>query len=180
MWWLLIALLLLSRKSGSVSASVNVNPVATPSGTTSVGAPVGAQVQTQLSINPPTTTGPFLRNPDIGTFGVVPGRITPTISLTDDPAINTAVGPPPVNTTSLTLQAPIVSPSNPLGSLVQMAPPPPEPLITPQFTEIAPGISIPTGSNDGIISTPVTMPTATSTATFLQTQGTTAQRMVQL
>lgn len=172
MWWLLIAFLLLSRKSGTVSASVNVNPVQTPSGTTSVGAPVGAQVQTQLSMTPPITS-PLLKNPDIGTFN--------TPQFTDDPAINTAVGPPPTNTTSLTLQAPIVSPmSNPLSNVLQMAPPPPEPMLQPAFTEIAPGISIPTGSNDGIISTPVTMPTATGTASFTQTQGTTASRLVQL
>jgi hypothetical protein len=148
MWWLIIVFLLLSRRSGTVSASVNVNPVATPSGTTNVGAPV-----------------PFIKNPDIGTFHAISGT---------DASINLAVGAYPT-----TFDSPALPPSNSIANLVVMAPPP-EPFIQPGFTEIAPGISIPTGSNDGIISTPVTLRTASGVASFTQTQGTTVPRMVQL
>jgi hypothetical protein len=162
MWWVLIVVFLFARRS-----------VASASAPPSVGSPTG-QPLTILTTRPPITSPPFLKNPDIGTFGVTgptptftPPPVQPQFTITgqpttviehnmftpgtDDPAINTQVGPPPTDPSTP------LAPGNSIQNLIVMAPPPPEPMVPPipaGFTQIAPGISIPTGSNDGIVMTP--------------------------
>jgi hypothetical protein len=171
MWWILLVVLLLGRKSGSVSASVNVNPVATPSGTTSVGAPAG-QPEQVLTLRPPITSPPFNNTggvffPDNGTFNppkpptltpyTFTGPIPPVLERnmyipgTDDPSINTAVGPPPPSVgTPLppgnTIANLIVDVPMPPMTFTQMVPPTPEPMVP-----LAP---LRTAANDGIVMVP--------------------------
>ncbi|HEY1939480.1 MAG TPA: hypothetical protein VGJ33_16240 [Candidatus Angelobacter sp.] len=112
MWWIIIALLLFSRKS--VAATVAATPtVQTPSGTTTVGSTT------------PSTPAPFIANPDT-IPNAWPGL---AVVLSDDPAVNAGLGGAPPSNQNL----PAAPPSNSQANIIAMAVPAQEPLIPLQI-----------------------------------------------
>lgn len=204
MWWVVLLLLLFSRKSGSVTATVS-----TSNGVANVGTPATVENQNPWATGAKgfgTTTAPAatapptaFHNPDTipnawpglatnqNSSPMIPSGAgagdrlimttangqqvwqqpngsTYTIWATDDPAINAGVGNPPQQVFE---GGPAVAPSNATQNLLVMAPPPAEPMI-PRLDPIG---------NVAQVSKVITMPTADSSASFLQIQGVNTPRL---